>query len=214
LVPTLTVLLSIAIALQPDSSGIRRVFEENLARRRQEFGAADPRTAAAARDLGLFLLKQGDRADGRRAMAEALKLDDASLGPNAPDTLQDAITLAGVSADAQAEPLLRRAIEAADAAIAGPALASLGGLRKAAGDHEGAAALYRRAVEKAEIVEGRSSPVVALILMQLATVAPRAEAVDALRRAVAVSRQALGPRHPQTIAAQSALDRALKAGAR
>ena len=211
---TFTVFAVLAIALQPESSGIRRVFEDNLARRRQESGASDPRTAQAARDLALFLLKEGDRAAARRVLGEALKLDDTSLGPTAPETLQDALTLAGISPAAQAEPLLRRAMEARDPAIAGPALAALAVIRKSAGDAASAAALYRRAVEKAEAAEGRSSPVVALILAQLATVAPRAEALEALRRAVAIDRQALGAKHPETLAAQAALDRTLKAGAR
>ena len=102
-------------------------------------------------------------------------------------------------------PLLRRAAESSDASVAGPALTSLAGLRKSAGDLPGAAALYRRAVEKAEAMEGRDSPLVALVLTQLALVAPPPEALAALRRALAIDHQALGPQHPRTLAAARAL---------
>jgi tetratricopeptide (TPR) repeat protein len=206
LIPTLPLLLIItAVAFQPESAGLRRVFEDNLARRRAEFGAADARTAQALRDLGLFLLKEGDRPAARRALAETLRLDEAALGRSAPQTLEDAATLAGISPAAQAEPLWRRAAEATDASVAGPALTSLAAVRKSAGDLAGAATLYRRAVEKAEAMGGRDSPLVALILTQLALVAPAEEAVAALRRAVAIDQRALGPQNAQTVAAARAL---------
>ena len=41
--------------------------------------------------------------------------------------------------------------------------------------------------------------------MQLATVAERSEAIASLQRAVAISRQVLGPQHPQTKAAERSL---------
>jgi len=181
---------------QPETAGVRRVFEENFARHR---------TAQAARDLGRFLIKEGDRAAARRALEEALRLDESELGARAAQTLEDAGTLAGISAAAQAEPLWRRAAEAADPSVAGPALASLGGLRAAAGDRPGAAECYRRAAGKAEAIEGRNGPTVALVLIELAVVAEPKEALEALRRAVAIDRQALGPRHPQTALAMRAL---------
>ena len=198
-------LLTAALAFQPEASNVRHVFEEALARRRQEFGAADARTTQAARDLGLYLLRAGDREAARRALADTLKLDDAALGPTAPQTLEDAGTLASLVPRAQAEPLYRRAAESPDPTVAGPALSSLAAIRKAAGDIPGAAALLRRALEKAEVSEGRNSLVAAMILTELALVAPPAEAIEALRRALAIDRQALGPQHPQTQAAARAL---------
>jgi hypothetical protein len=202
---TLAVLLSAVLAFQPEASGVRRVFEEALARRRQEFGLSDPRTVQASRDLALFLLRTGDRAAARRMLAETLKLDDAVLGATAPETLEDAGTLAGLVPPAEAELLYRRAAESPDPTVAGPALSSLAAIRKAAGDTAGAAALLRRAVGKAEAADGRDSPIAAMILVELALVAPPAEAVEALRRALAIDRRALGPEHPQTVAAARAL---------
>jgi Tfp pilus assembly protein PilF len=183
-------ILAAALAFQPASSNLRRVFEDNLARQRREFGDADPHTAQAARDLALFLLNDGDRAAARRALADTLKLDESALGPAAPRTLEDAATLAGISPAAQAEPLYRRAAESPDASVAGPALSSLAALRKAAGDLAGAAALYRRALEKAESLEGRKGPVVTLLVRALAATlrqAGRAAEAAALERQYQVS---------------------------
>src|SRR5581483_11942905 len=166
----------------------------------KEFGPADPRTAQAARDLGNFLLTLKETAAARVALAQTLSLDDKALGPTAPQTLEDAAALAGISPPAQAEPLYRRAIESSDAAVAGPALTSLASLRLAAGDRAGAAGLLRRAVEKAEVAAGPNSPTVALVLGLLARAAEPKEAIEALKRAVAIEEATLGPRDPQTLA--------------
>jgi tetratricopeptide (TPR) repeat protein len=195
LIPTLLSLFTAVLLWQPETSGVRRIFEENFARNHN---------AQAARDLGMFLLKDGDRAAARRALREALRLDEAESSPH---TLEDAAALAAISPPAEAEPLYRRAAESTDASISGPALSALGTLRKSAGDRVGAASLYRRAIAKAEALEGRNGVTVALMLVQLASVADRAEAVAALQRAVAIDRQALGPGHPQTQAAERELIR-------
>lgn len=172
-----------SLAAQPDISVVRRVFEESLARRQREFGAADARTAQAARDLGLFLRANKDAPGARVALAKALRIDDTTLGVSAPQTLEDAAALASVSAPAAAEPMLRRAAESPDPVVSGQALSTLGGLRKAAGDFAGAAANFRRALAKAEQAEGPDSTPVELILNIL----------------VALDRQTLGPRHAQTL---------------
>ena len=188
-----------APAWQPDLNMIRRLFEESLARRQKEFGDADPRTAQAARDLGNFLATLPDRPAARRALADAIRMDEKAFGGAAAQTLEDAASLAAISPPAEAQALLRRAAESTDATIAGPALTSLAGLRKAAGDRTGAAALLKRAVGKAEAVDGKDGPTVALVLKELAFVADPAEAVAALERALSIDRQALGPRDAQTL---------------
>src|ERR1035438_3614240 len=141
---------AMASAFQPDTAMLRRLYEEALSRRQLEYGAADARTAQAARDLGQFALRVGEKPSARRALAEAVRIDEKAFGPAAPQTLEDVATLASLSPPAAAEPLLRRAVESPDATVAGPALTSLAELRKAAGDRAGAAALYRRALEKAD----------------------------------------------------------------
>ena len=198
--------LSAAWAWQPDPAALRKLFEDALSRRQHDFGETDARTAQAARDLGLFLCRSADAASARRAMTNAVHLDEKALGASAPQTLEDVATLASVSPPAEAEALLRRAAESPDPMVAGPALTSAAAIRKAAGDSASAAALLRRAVEKAEAVE-RDGPTVALILNLLAQVIPAKEAVPVLERALAIDRQKLGPTNPQTIQDARTLER-------
>ena len=174
------------LAFQPETAMLRRVYEENLARRQREFGAGDTRTAQAARDLGLFLSSAGDKAAARKALAEAVRIDDQALGKSAEQTLEDVAALAAISPAAEAAPLLRRAAESMDASIAGPALTSLAGMRKAAGDSAAAAALLRRALEKAEAVSGKDGPIVALILNELALAVPPEEGIALTERALKI----------------------------
>ena len=178
---------------------LRRLFEESLSRREKQFGLADARTAQAARDLGNFLLTLNDKAGARQALSEAIRIDDKALGVTASQTLEDASALASISPPVLADPLLRRAIESADATVAGPALTSLAQLRLAAGDRAGAAALLRRAVDKAESADGKNGATVALVLDLLAQVVDAKEAIAALQRALEIHRQTLGPRDPRTL---------------
>jgi tetratricopeptide (TPR) repeat protein len=186
------------LAFQPDMVAIRKLFEDALRLRQQQYGDGDPRTAQAARDLGLFLCRSGDAGSARRAMANAVRLDEKALGPAAPQTLEDVATLASVSPPAEAEPLLRRAAESPDPSVAGPALTTLAGMRKQAGDLASAATLLRRAIEKADAME-KDAPTVALILNLLAQVVPPKEALPLLQRALAIDQRKLGPQDPQTV---------------
>jgi tetratricopeptide (TPR) repeat protein len=186
-------------AFQPDIGIVRRVFEEGLARRQREFGDADLRTAQAARDLGLFLERVGDTAGARRALQQAIRIDEKAAGPEAQATLQDVGDLAAISPPALATPLLLRASKSSDPTVAGPALSALANIRKAAGDPTGATVLLRRAVTQAEAVDGKDGPMVALVLNSLAAAAEPEEAVAALRRAVDIDRRAFGPKHARTL---------------
>jgi tetratricopeptide (TPR) repeat protein len=185
------------LAFQPDMVAIHKLFEDALRRRQQQYGDGDPRTAQAARDLGQFLCRSGDVGSARRAMANAVRLDEKALGSAAPQTLEDVATLASVSLPAEAEPLLRRAAESPDPSVAGPALTTLAGMRKQAGDLASAATLLRRAVEKADAME-KDGPTVALILNLLAQVVPPKEALPLLQRALAINQRKPGPQDPQT----------------
>ena len=130
---------------------------------------SDSRTAQAARDLGLFLRANGDTAAARRALAQALHIDEAALGNSAAQTLDDAASLASVSPPAAAEPLLRRAGESHDPVVAGQALSTLGGLRKSAGDFAGAVECFHRALAKAEQADGPDGATAELLLKILLT---------------------------------------------
>jgi tetratricopeptide (TPR) repeat protein len=171
------------LAFQPDIGVVRRVFEEAQARREHYFGPTDARTAQAARALGLFLRANGDAAAARRALTEAVRIDEGGAGPSAPQTLEDALALATVSPQAVAEPLLRRAGESTDPVVAGQALSTLAGLRRSAGDLAGAAACFRRALAKAEQADGPDGTTAELLLNLL----------------LPLDRQVLGPHHAQTL---------------
>jgi hypothetical protein len=156
-------LLLLLLAFQPNPAMLRPLFEKAVAERVAEYGPSDTRTAQAQRDLGLFLQRSGEKLAARRALAEAVRIDELTLGKTAPQTLEDVASLAAVSPVRQAELLLKRAAEAADPAVAGPALSDLAEIRKAAGDHAGALIYLRRALEKAEAVEGRGGPIGSLL---------------------------------------------------
>jgi tetratricopeptide (TPR) repeat protein len=212
------ILCSLAVSLlpayQPDRAMLRQVFEEALKRRTQEFGRNDPHTAQASRDLGLFLARNGDAVSARRVLTETLAIDEAVFGKAAPQTLEDASSLAAISPPALAAPLLRRAAESTDPGVAGPALSTLAESRAAAGDRPGAAAYLRRALEKAEAVDGKDGPIVALLLNQLALDVEPKQGVVYLERALQIDAAKLGPRDPRTIVTQVNLSKVLLASGR
>jgi tetratricopeptide (TPR) repeat protein len=177
---------------------LRQLFEDALRRQKEEHGLSDPRTAQAARDLGLFLRSQRDTAGARNALDEAVRIDEKALGPATAQTLADVAELAGVSAPVQAEALWRRAAESPDAKVAARALAELGQLREAASDPAGAAKLYRQALVQEEVASGRDSAQVASRLNALSRVVDPPQAIALLDRAVDMSRRHLGARHPET----------------
>src|SRR5579863_4657574 len=169
-----------AFVMQPDPAVLRRLFEEALARREQQYGMSDARTAQAARDLGMFLGRQGDTRAARTALAEAVRVDEAAFGSSAAGTLSDVAELASVSTPAEAAPLWLRAAESADGKTAVRALIALGDARASGGDRPGAAALYRRALTKQETVSGRDSEPVALCLNALAQTVALTEGIPLL----------------------------------
>src|SRR5262249_48903606 len=115
-------LLVVALAPQPDPAMLRRLFEEALARRERQYGMEDARTARAARDLGMFLAREGDGVGARKPLAEAVKIDETAFGPSGEQTLSDVAELARVSNGGEAAALWQRASEAKDAGVAVHAL--------------------------------------------------------------------------------------------
>lgn len=202
--PMLPAILA-ALAMQPDGAVLRRIFEDALARREQQYGAADARTAQAARDLGMFLGRQGDARAARAALLEAVRVDEAAFGPAAAQTLADVAELAAVSPPADTALLWSRAAESADAKTAARALIALGEAQASAGDRPGAAAYYRRALAKQEIATGRDSEPVAVCLNALAPMVEVKDGITLLERSLAIDRRVLGARHPQTATTEANL---------
>jgi tetratricopeptide (TPR) repeat protein len=177
---------------------LRQLFEEALARRTQEYGTSDPRTAQAARDLALFLRSEDNLPAARDVLTKTVRMDENVLGPKAAQTLADVAELAGVSGQAEAEPLWQRAAESPDAKMSARAEAALGQLRETAGDRAGAATFYRQALVKEEVGSGRDSARVAVRLNALSRVVDLPAGIAHLDRAVDISRRHLGLRHPET----------------
>src|SRR5262245_19958514 len=155
-------------AFQPSPAMLRPLFEQELERRRQEFGKSDSRTAQAARDLGVFLKTHGDPIAARDALTEAVRIDEAAFGLSAPQTLADIGELESVSPPDRAERLWRRAAASPDAGRAAQAFASLAQLPANAGDPAGAADYGRQALAREEAATGRESLAVAARLTALA----------------------------------------------
>lgn len=203
-----------ALAFQPDRAMLRRMFEESLTRRKQEYGRNHAHTAQAARDLGLFLERNGEILAARRALTETVAIDESVFGKSAPQTLEDVSALASISPPALAGPLLRRAAESSDPSVAGPALSSLAELRAGAGDRSGAAAYLRRAVEKAEAVDGKEGSIVALLLNTLALNVDPKEGIAHLERALRINRANFGEQDAQTVLTEVSLSGLLLASGR
>jgi len=189
------IVLLLAFSPQPDPAMLRRIFEDALARREKQYGTSDARTAQAARDLGMFLAREGDATAARTALTEAVKVDEAVFGPTASQTMADVAGLAAGSKGAEARALWVRASEAADAGVAVRALMTLGG---SAANRPEAAGLYRKALARQEASTGEGSEPVSVVLNELATVVDAKEGIGLLERALAIDRGVLGPRHPQT----------------
>jgi tetratricopeptide (TPR) repeat protein len=187
-----------ALALQPDPAMLRGVFEVGLARRQQQYGVFDARTAEAARNLGVFLSRQGERSDARNILDQVVRIDEKVFGPNAPQTLADVAELANVSVGQEAEPLWRRAAETNDANVAAGAFAALGRLHTQMDDRRGAALYYRRALAKEEAAGHKDGAEAALYLNALAKLVDAAEAIPLVERALAIDRRVLGTGHPET----------------
>jgi tetratricopeptide (TPR) repeat protein len=186
-------------AFQPDRTMLRQMFEEALKRRTAEFGRNDSHTAQASRDLVLFLQRSGDLAGARRVLTETVAIDEAAFGKDAAQTLEDVSALAAISPKSVAGPLLERAANSPDPTVSGPALSSLAEMRTAAGDRPAAAVYLRRALEKAEAVDGKDGTIVALILNALALDVDPKEGIAYLQRALAIDRSKLGEHDSGTI---------------
>ena len=187
-----------ALALQPDPAVLRGIFEDGLARKQEQYGVFDARTAQAARDLGMFLARHGEQKDARNILDQVVRIDEKVFGAAAPQTLADVAELADLTSTPQAEALWKRAAEAADAAIAARAFAALGKLHALSDDRRGAASYYRRAIVKQEAATGKSSAAVALDLNVLAKLVDSVEAVPLFERALAIDRQTFGSKHAET----------------
>ncbi len=195
------------LAWQPDPAMLGQLYREALERKKQEYGASDTRTVQAARDLGLFLSKQGAAAGAQQVLSEVVRQEESALGAEAKQTLADVAALASVSPPRQAEPLWQRAAKSPEQKVAARAFAALGQLHETAGDQAGAARYYRQALanEEAALRQAATNPEKADLAILLSGVAQvlgqivdPVEGTAVLRRSFAINRGLLGARHPET----------------
>src|SRR5258707_14410035 len=97
--------------MQPDPAILRQLYEEEVTRKKLEYGASDSRTAQAARDFGLLLSKHGDAAAAQKVLGDVVRLDEATFGADAKQTLADVAVLAAVSGPRQGAPFCVAASE-------------------------------------------------------------------------------------------------------
>jgi tetratricopeptide (TPR) repeat protein len=203
------VMSAMALPAQPHPAMLRELYEQHLAEQQRDHGEFDERTAAAARDLGLFLRGHGDPAGAYRALTRTVAIDEKVFGVDAPRTLADIADLATVAPPADAEKLFERAARSSDAGAASRALVALGEICAGRGDRQGSARYWRQALAKQESATGPESENVAMILNVLAQSVDPTEAIPLLRRALVVDKRVFGPIHPEVGATDQLLAGAL-----
>src|SRR5262245_45013953 len=103
--------------LQVDPSSLVPLYQQALTMREQQFGPRDPRVARSASDLGLYLLKIGDREQAIVALRRALDIDQSNLRNTHPLVAEDLENLA-VALPSESAALLERASSCSEARIA------------------------------------------------------------------------------------------------
>jgi tetratricopeptide (TPR) repeat protein len=194
--------LAIALFLQPSPAMLRSLFERELAEQQARYGESDARTAQAARDLGLFLVREGDPRSGRAALETAVRVDEKLFGRAARQTLTDLAELASLVPPAEADPIWRRVAASPDGEVSARALGKLGDSRQQAGDRTGATKFYRQALARQESASGADSVRVASRLNALALAVEGEEAIALLERAIRITTIRLGPRRLETASIQ------------
>jgi len=174
--------------------------------------ADDRQDLAALNKRVVSLYGQGKYAEAIPLAERAVKLAEATYGPDHPSTATSLDNLAVLydtqGRYAEAEPLLRRALAIREKAL-GPdhpdtalSLNNLAALYRAQGRYAEAEPLYRRALAIREKALGPDHPYTATSLNSLAELYSAqgryAEAEPLYRRALAIREKALGPDHPDT----------------
>jgi tetratricopeptide (TPR) repeat protein len=179
------------------------------ARRADQAGMAEP-TARLFNQLGLLLKAKARYAEAEPLYRRALKIGEASYGPDHPNVAIRLNNLASLLRAtyrlAEAEPLYRRALMIDEASF-GPGhpnvaidLNNLAELLRATNRHTEAEPLVRRALAIGEASFGPDHPKVATRLNNLASLLYGTNRLDEAeplyRRALAIDEASYGPDHP------------------
>lgn len=182
--------LLIAALLQVDPAALVPLYRQALAAREQQFGATHPKTARSASDLGLYLLKLGEREQAIAPLRRALEIDLAHSPNGSAVVAEDRENLAAaLPPSPEAAALLAQAAACTDAKIAARVLSKLGNLQERAGRPDLAAQSYRQALTHEET---------AARLNDLALLLEPKSAEPLLRKSLALRQRESGARHPET----------------
>jgi tetratricopeptide (TPR) repeat protein len=185
--------------LQVDPAALVPLYKQALATREQQWGPKHPKVARSASDLGLYLLKLGDRQQAIVALRRALDIDLANLPATDPVVAADRENLASaLPPSREVQTLLAQAGTCSDPHIAARALTKLADLQTP----PAAIATYRKALALEET---------AARLNDLALLLNPESAEPLLRKALTMRERDSGAKHPETAIAMNNLGNALLA---
>ncbi len=196
-----------------DPATLAPVYEQALASREKELGAANPRVARAASDLGLFLKQTGDATGAEAPLRKAAAIDQANGDPMLAADRENLASLleAGGNRDGAID-LFRQAAAGSNPIVAARSFASLAKL-----DPVHADSYYPNAIEAQQKASGPNDGRIAAMLHEYA-LALREKGDDksaepVLRRALAIQEKIPKPDYHLTSAILNTLGNLLE-GAR
>jgi tetratricopeptide (TPR) repeat protein/tRNA A-37 threonylcarbamoyl transferase component Bud32 len=188
----------------------QRLYESDLAVRRELHGEGHPEVAASLNLLAEMANRRGDSSRAKTLALQALAIRERTLGSESLETTK-ALATAGIASwqlgdFKSARAYLERSLAIQEKAL-GPRHLDLAGilnnvaiLRWQVGDLDGARPLYERALAGLERRHGERHPTVAATLNNLALVESQAGRYKEARllheRALAIRRAVLAPDHP------------------
>ena len=179
------------------------MYRQALAAREQQYGAKHPKVARGASDLGLYLLKLGDRQGAVAALRQALEIDLEQFPAEHPAVAGDRENLAlALPPSPETASLLEQASICSDPHVAARVLSRLGAMQEQAQRPDLATASYRKALALEES---------AARMNDLALLLEPQPAEPLFRKALAIRQRHSGPKHPETAIAMNNLGNVLLA---
>ena len=202
------------VSAPADPGTLRPLFEQELAYRKQQLGADDPKVARAASDLGLFLSQTGNPSAAEPPLRLALDIDRKNHEPRiAGDERSLAQVLTVLGKREEAFEYFQRASASSDVGVGAESFASLAIL-----DPAHAEQYYRSALETRKNASAADEKETAVLLNDLAMAMeqrkdyPGAEAL--FRQALAIQQKLFGAESPATAATLSNMGSLLQSAGR
>ncbi len=198
-----SLLLTSLMLAQVDPASLVPLYRQALAARQRQHGPRHALVARSASDLGLYLLKLGEREGAVAALRQALEIDLEQFPAEHSAVAGDRENLASaLPPSAETVSLLEQASNCSDPRIAARVLSKLGALQEQAQRSDLAVASYRQALKLDES---------AARLNDLALLLEPPPAEPLFRKALAMRQRDSGPKHPETAIAMNNLGNVLLA---